>query len=696
MSKLKIVYLVLLQHQCFCREIIYFRGEGTLNCLTYRYQHWQQSPRACTNQKMSKRSLMKDFRSSIKGMVVLFLIACISSDSIIAQQPESDSSDLHALIGELKPQLQNKQLDSITFQHLHSLLTTAIDINDSTAIAQLYYSLAEWHNFHYDYFEETNDSAIVYDKLAITYFTALDSIDLLINLYYYLALDLSNLMRTKEAEEAAFEGIRLAEAHEDQEMLPKFYINLGRIYCRIQDTSKALEYTENAIALLQNQESDYFTLIAYAELAAAYNLNAEYQKAIDAATTGIESVLNIPKQDPSFDDVHIYQHRANAYFHLKEYNNAISDYNQSLLISDQYLDGLMNPLAYTGLARVYRAQGKYQEALGQLRKAESYTIKYGDETGYFSSEMAQTLTGLGRYKAAIPFLEADHLDKITTLKTKIQSLESELLVKYESQQKDRTIQSQLLQIQQNNKIQWLSFGILALLISILGVLFWFYRNNKRKNLQLLNLNQTLASTNAQKELLLKEIHHRVKNNLQTISSLLSLQSVYIDNPEVLGAVAKSQDRVQSMGLIHQKLYQGEKLAVVEMKDYLRSLSERIIDAYGIDTEQIQISFPMEEVEMDVDNAIPLGLIANELITNAFKYAFPEKRNGKVEISLKKVKEGEYSFLVEDDGVGKKDHQKKLKMGFGTQLVQMLVQQINGHLQVQSENGMVTKIQFTLD
>ncbi len=651
---------------------------------------------------MTSRSLIQYIRLGIRRMGVLFFFACFHAGVTLAQHSDVDSSDLHSLIKDLKPQLQNKQLDSTTFHQAHSLLQQALSINDSTAIANLYYCLAEWHNFNYDYFEEPNDSAIVYDKLAIKYFAALDSIDLLINQYYYLSLDLTNLVRTKEAEEAAFEGIRLAEAHNEKEMVTKFYINLGSIYINVNDIVKAIEYLQKATSLLQEQEFNYLTLQAYSELAVAYNLNTKYQKAVDAANTGINSVLNDSEEEYSFDIVNIYRYRGDAYFHLNEYDKALKDYNQSLRISDQYLEGLMNPLTHASLGRAYRVQGKYQLALEQLKKAEDYMNKYGDEVGFFNSEMAQTLTELGRYKAAIPFLKAYHQDQTSTLNTKIQSLESELLAKYESQQKDKTIQSQQLELKQQNQIQWLSFGILALLVSILGVLFWFYQNNKQKNLQLLNLNEALVSTNAQldqrnaqKEILLKEIHHRVKNNLQTISSLLSLQSVYIDNPEVMGAVTQSQNRVQSMALIHQKLYQGENLAVVEMKDYLRSLSERIIDSYGIDTEQIQISFPMEKVEMDVDNAIPLGLIANELITNSFKYAFPKARKGKVEISLKEIKEKEYTFLVRDNGVGKKNNQEKQKTGFGSQLVQMLVRQINGKLQVQSENGLATRIQFSL-
>ncbi|MEL6945296.1 MAG: sensor histidine kinase, partial [Bacteroidota bacterium] len=263
-----------------------------------------------------------------------------------------------------------------------------------------------------------------------------------------------------------------------------------------------------------------------------------------------------------------------------------------------------------------------------------------------------------------------------------------------SNKKDEQIALQTATIEQQKKIQWLSIGLISLFALMLLGLFLTYNRNRKTNALLQNLNSDLAQKNQQNELLLKEIHHRVKNNLQTISSLLSLQSAHIENPEVQGAVEQSQNRVQSMALIHQKLYQGENLAAVEMKEYLQILGETIVDSYGVNTDQIKIEYPMERIELDVDTAIPIGLIASELLTNSFKYAFPDNQKGKIKVSLQRIGE-KFRFLVSDNGIGISKNTNTLKSGFGNQLIYLLVMQMDGKMKTQSENGLVTEIEFSL-
>jgi two-component sensor histidine kinase len=170
------------------------------------------------------------------------------------------------------------------------------------------------------------------------------------------------------------------------------------------------------------------------------------------------------------------------------------------------------------------------------------------------------------------------------------------------------------------------------------LLILLYRNYrlKQKSAQKLELlvaelsgkNSLLDKRNEEIELLLKEVHHRVKNNLEMVSGLLALQAAKIESPSAQAVMQSSQNRVISMGIVHQKLYQKGNLAAIEMKDYFQNLADNILDAFN-ETHRIKIGCEMPPIELDIDTAVPVGLITNELLTNALKYAFTEKDNGEI-------------------------------------------------------------------
>lgn len=202
----------------------------------------------------------------------------------------------------------------------------------------------------------------------------------------------------------------------------------------------------------------------------------------------------------------------------------------------------------------------------------------------------------------------------------------------------------------------------------------------------------LSIKNNQNVLLLKEIHHRVKNNLEVVSGLLALQSAKMDDPTMQEVMLSSQNRVQSMGILHQKLYQSEHLAFIEMRNYFENLCINILDSYN-ESDRIKVRIEMPELEFDVDTAVPLGLIVNELLTNSLKYAFPKGENGTIELSLKKVGEDDFQLKISDNGVGKAVDAKAKGTGFGTQLVELLTRQIEGKLIQDVSNGTMILINF---
>ncbi|HIG56155.1 MAG TPA: PAS domain S-box protein [Candidatus Latescibacteria bacterium] len=198
----------------------------------------------------------------------------------------------------------------------------------------------------------------------------------------------------------------------------------------------------------------------------------------------------------------------------------------------------------------------------------------------------------------------------------------------------------------------------------------------------------------EKELLLKEIHHRVKNNMQVVSSLLDLQASQLDDPVVLDMFRDAQNRVRTMVLVHEKLYQTDNLARIDMADYIAELVTDLMDSYEREANSVDLTIDVEQVALDVDLAVPCGLILNELVSNAFKHGFPVGRKGEVRIVLKGDADGELVLKVADDGAGMSaDLDLAKTKSLGLKLVQVLVVQIRGRLEVQREGGCAFVIHF---
>ncbi|OQX96473.1 hypothetical protein B6I21_00875 [candidate division KSB1 bacterium 4572_119] len=204
----------------------------------------------------------------------------------------------------------------------------------------------------------------------------------------------------------------------------------------------------------------------------------------------------------------------------------------------------------------------------------------------------------------------------------------------------------------------------------------------------------IKSSLDEKIVLLKEIHHRVKNNLQVISSLLYLQSKYLKDKTALTVFQESQNRVRSMSLVHEKLYQSENFAKINLKQYIEDLAKYLFRSYNIDSNKIRLDTKIDKVVLDIERAIPCGLIINELVTNSLKYAFPNHDSGKVTIRLKACANDKLSLTVKDDGIGLQKYMVEPdKKSLGLQLVDTLIDQLQGTLKIGKEKGADFKISF---
>lgn len=197
----------------------------------------------------------------------------------------------------------------------------------------------------------------------------------------------------------------------------------------------------------------------------------------------------------------------------------------------------------------------------------------------------------------------------------------------------------------------------------------------------------------EKEVLLREIHHRVKNNLQIVSSLMNLQTKFVDDQESVNLLRESQSRVKSMAIIHELLYQTKSLAKIDLSKYVSSLVSYLFDSYMVDPRRIKLNVDMEEVLVNIDTAIPCGLIINELVSNSLKHAFPEGFDGEITIRIHDT-DGEYDLTISDNGVGfPSDLNFRKTDSLGLQLVNSLVGQLDGTIELDRSHGTEFRIKF---
>jgi len=224
-----------------------------------------------------------------------------------------------------------------------------------------------------------------------------------------------------------------------------------------------------------------------------------------------------------------------------------------------------------------------------------------------------------------------------------------------------------------------------------GRLFVFLRDiTERKKAE-----EQLETSLKEKELLLREIHHRVKNNIQVISSLLNLQSEYIKEEKYRAMFKESQNRILSMSLIHEKLYQSSDLTKLDFSEYIKDLVDDLFQYYGVNTGTIASNINVENVSLEVDSAIPCGLIINELVTNSLKYAFPEGRKGELKLSLRPIDDNMVELIIGDNGIGiPEELDFRNTDSLGLHLVTILVEnQLHGEISLDRSNGTEFKIEF---
>jgi two-component system, sensor histidine kinase PdtaS len=311
---------------------------------------------------------------------------------------------------------------------------------------------------------------------------------------------------------------------------------------------------------------------------------------------------------------------------------------------------------------------------------------------------------MGHYLSAINFYERYKTASDSNLAATRSRQLAQYSALYEADQKDRSIRSlkdqadvQANRLRQQVLLGRMTIGGIALLLVLVSLLYYAYRVKQRSNRQLEaqrlvidQKNHRLEKLVTEKEYLVAEIHHRVKNNLSLISSLLESQGAYLQN-EALFEIKKSQHRVQAISLIHQKLYLDEKGTDIDMSVYLGEIIRDLRDSF-VTNESLCFNLDLDPIPLDVSQAVPIGLIVNEAVTNALKYAFPDNGPGRIEVALKRGLSGDYRLRIADNGVGlPEDYHAGQTKSLGMSLIEGLSRSMEADLRIRSHPGTTIEI-----
>lgn len=535
------------------------------------------------------------------------------------------------------------------------------------------------------------------DSLLATYLDSLEK--RWIGLYINKHLALDGLNRQDEGLEVLLKALRIAEHLKDQLSIAKVNYKLADIYSFMGDDQK--EY--NALMTAKANLKDSQNLLDIANLNSAlvrYHFDAE---SLDSAVYYAQKCLGFFEPYGFTEEVGVtYGMLGNVEFQKENYGPAISYFKKAL---DNF--GNQNSQDYAGylfnIGFAYNKLGDSKAALDFLEKSLDLRKKLNIAADLQESYqgLAETYQRIGDYRKAFENLTLYQVYKDSVFnETKNKQL-AELETQYQTEKKDQAIavleqekELQELQTQKQQAKLYLSIAGLVILLGVAGLLYRQSALRKKYNGELETKNREIAKQNAERELLLKEIHHRVKNNLQIISSLLSMQTRSLKDEKMKDAMKESQSRVKTMALIHEKLYQYENLSKINMQEYMQQLSEFLKHTYRSDKD-IKITIDAADINLDMDTAIPLGLITNELLSNSLKYAFEDRDYGEITISFSRKEQGSYKLLIKDTGKGldeKLDIENTKSLGL--KLVKTLTRQINGQLSIVSHPGASFEIDFS--
>lgn len=515
----------------------------------------------------------------------------------------------------------------------------------------------------------------------------------------------------EEAFRYCIDALKLAElADPGSELVGECASHLGKLYFFAKKYSEAEPYFRKAFDVSKNHNDQFMTVVAISNLAQVLMEQHKYKEALDYIKYS-EKLTDLDFNSK----ISLLTRYISIYTYLKEFSQGKKYVDQGVkILNERPEDAFVCRVLYAPIARYYYAAGDYALSRKFYERYLAWAQKTKNKPALESiySQIYKIDSVQKNFDLAITNLKLSQAYKDSMFNQGSHKRIDELKVQYNLFQKERD-----LEIQQDNngllvkegEIQQaklsrahltrnVSIAGAVIVLVFLALLYNRHKSNKRTSAllkeqqgEILHSNRELQHMVNEKEWLLKEVHHRVKNNLHLIISLLNSQSYFLQDKAALSAIQNSQHRIQAMSLIHQKLYMADNLTAIRMREYIHDLLEYLTDSFS-GSKGIKFQIAIEDMAMDVSQAVPIGLILNEAITNSFKYAFPDGK-GNIYVSMATIAGKEVQLEISDDGIGlPSGFDTEASKSLGMKLIYGLAQDLDGIVAI---GGNTTGTQITI-
>lgn len=628
-------------------------------------------------------------------VIVVFILQ--TGGSIFSQNKEADS--LLALLATTKQdssfvnlhlelaKLYQDEEPEKAVTYAHTALLTAEKINNPFQVARCHHSMGVSFDF-----TGNLDSCLYELDTAAAIFKSINNTEKLANvtsdkaLAYYVRGNFELALRNH------FTALDIRKKNGNKSFIAKSLNNIGLLYRSKKDYPNAINYYRQSMALKEEVKDEQGMVNTLINISSAYNSEDKF----DSCYYYAEQAMHLAEKIHAAKDIYGAQvNMGVALVGMKKMSEAETLFYEVEKKALPHNDKSVLVTLYEGLGNIFydrknypRAQQYFLTGLEVARKAHRK-----EKIEVFYRKVSNSLRQQQQYVQAFVYTDSAAVVSSELLNEENLRQLNEMAAVYESFEKEKKIsalnvQNTLSAMEAADRKKERNYFIAATaLFLLLAVLAWLaFTANKKKKEQLAVQKQLIEKSLQEKEILLKEIHHRVKNNLQVVSSLLSLQSNYITDEHALQAVKESRNRVQSMSLIHQNLYQEDNLTGIDVHEYINKLCDNLFHSYNIQLDKIKLLKELQPLNLDVDLVVPLGLILNELITNSLKYAFTDGREGTIKVILKE----ENNILrlgVYDNGIGTQLKEKlKEEYAFGYKMINAFLQKLKGEMKIYSDNG----------
>ncbi|HTE30912.1 MAG TPA: histidine kinase dimerization/phosphoacceptor domain -containing protein [Chryseolinea sp.] len=459
------------------------------------------------------------------------------------------------------------------------------------------------------------------------------------------------------------DALKIATRYDDRYAIALTVFNISKIFIFLKQPAASLDFLASLPPDLLKSTGALEKAFFATSFMDGYLNTRQYAKA--DYYCGVLLKLVDDQAIPPGVKSNIYRLAANYYLAIRDYSRARLYISKNIPISKTLPRRKYLSLDEKAWYKLDSAQGNFQSAFYHLLTYKTISDSLFDET--IARQVQQLEVEYGTAK------------KEDSLKQKDQHIA--LLLQRNDLQQTNLKQAKLIR---NITIA----GIVVILIVLL-LLYHQFRNNQRNNKIILQKNEELKDMLAEKEWWLKEVHHRVKNNLHTIICLLESQAMYLEK-DALQAIEKSQHRIYAMSLIHQKLYQNEDLQVIDMSVYLEEFIGYLKDSF--DTNNIEFIIKVEPVQLNLQQAIPVALIINEGVTNAIKYAFRNEEDSKIWVSMSET-DATVKLTIRDNGSGFELNEETERKSLGMQLIRGLSKELKGTVLIETKDGTKLSIVF---